>query len=80
MGCEMFKNLSLKARLLILCGTLLLFTVAVGGVSLWGIKKIDAHLDRVAHMSLPNIKSADGMYLAYSKIRIALRTLGLPGI
>lgn len=76
----MFKNLSLKARLLILCGTLLLFTVAVGGVSLWGIKKIDAHLDRVANMSLPNIKSADGMYLAYSKIRIALRTLGLPGI
>lgn len=76
----MFKNLSLKAKLLFLCGTLLFFTVMVGGVSFWGIKKIDSHLDRVAHMSLPNIKSADAMYLTYSKIRIALRTLGLPGI
>lgn len=76
----MFKNLSLKAKLLILCGTLLFFTVVVGGVSFWGIKKIDTHLDRVAHVSLPNIKSADLMYLTYSKIRIALRTLGLPGI
>lgn len=76
----MFNNLSLKAKLLLLCGTLLFFTVVVGGVSFWGIKKIDSHLDQVAHVSLPNIKSADVMYLTYSKIRIALRTLGLPGI
>lgn len=79
-GGSMFKNLSLKAKLLILCGTLLFFIVAVGGVSFWGIEKMDTHLDRVAHMSLPSIKSADSMYLTYSKIRIALRTLGLPGI
>lgn len=76
----MFKNLSLKAKLLLLCGTLLFFTVVVGGVSFWGIKKIDSHLSRVANISLPNIKSGDAMYLTYSKIRIALRTLGLPGI
>lgn len=76
----MLNNLSLKAKLILLCGTLLLFTVLVGIVSFWGIKKIDSHLSRVAHTSLPNIKSADAMYLNYSKIRIALRTLGLPGI
>ena len=76
----MFNNLSLKSKLLLLCGSLLMFTIIVGGVSFWGIKKIDSHLDRVAHTSLPNIKSADNMYLNYSKIRIALRTLGLPGI
>jgi len=76
----MFNNLSLKAKLLLLCGTLLFFTVVVGGVSFWGIKKIDSHLDQVAHVSLPNIKSADTMYLTYSKIRITLRTLGLPAL
>lgn len=76
----MFNNLSLKAKLLLLCGSLLFFTVVVGGVSFWGIKEFDANLDRVAHTSLPNIKSADALYLNYSKIRIALRTLGLPGI
>ena len=76
----MLKNFSLKAKLLFLCGTLLLFTVVVGAVSFWGIKKIDNHLDRVANVSLPHIQSADSMYLTYSKVRIALRTLGLPGI
>ena len=76
----MLKNLSLKAKLLFLCGTLLFFTVVVGGVSFWGIKTFDSHLERVARVSLPSIKSADAMYLTYSKIRIALRTLGLPGI
>ena len=76
----MLKNLSLKTKLLSLCGTLLLFTVVVGAVSFWGIKKIDSHLDRVANVSLPHIQTADSMYLIYSKTRIALRTLGLPGI
>ena len=76
----MFNNLSLKSKLLLLCGSLLVFTILVGGVSYWGIKKIDKDLDRVAHTSLTNIKSADAMYLNYSKVRIALRTLGLPGI
>lgn len=76
----MFDKLSLKAKLLMLCGTLLFFTVLVGSVSFWGIQKIDFNLNRVAKTSLPNIKAADSMYLSYSKIRIALRTLGLPGI
>jgi CHASE3 domain sensor protein len=62
----MFKNLSLKAKLLFLCGTLLFFTVVIGGVSFWGIKKIDSHLDRVAHVSLPNIKL---VYLELVKLK-----------
>ncbi len=76
----MFNKLSLKSKLLYLCGTLLFFTILVGAVSFWGISKIDFNLNRVANTSLPNIKAADSMYLNYSKIRIALRTLGLPGL
>ncbi len=76
----MFTNLGLKSKLLFLCGALLFFTVVVGGVSYWGITKMDDGLNKIAKVSLVNIKSADNMYLYYSKIRISLRTLGLPGI
>ena len=75
-----WSNLSLRAKLFFLCGTLLLFTVIVGAVSFWGINRMDTSLVKLSTISIPNIKSADNMYLYYSKIRIALRTLGLPGI
>lgn len=75
-----WSEFGLRAKLFFLCGTLLLFTLIVGGVSYWGINKMDKSLIQISTVSLPNIKSADSMYLYYSKIRIALRTLGLPGI
>ncbi len=76
----MLSNFGLKTKLFFLCASLLFFTVVVGLVSFWGINKMDASLTRLSSVSIPNIKSADNMYLYYSKIRIALRTLGLPGI
>lgn len=76
----MWRTLGLRTKLLFLCGTLLFFTVVVGAVSFWGINKMDESLSKLSTVSIPNIKSADNMYLYYSKIRIALRTLGLPGI
>lgn len=75
-----WNSFGLRAKLFFLCGSLLLFTVIVGGVSFWGINQLDFSLTRLSTVSIPNIKSADNMYLYYSKIRIALRTLGLPGI
>ncbi len=75
-----WNSFGLRAKLFFLCGTLLLFTVVVGGVSFWGINQLDESLNRISTVSIPNIKSADNMYLYYSKIRISLRTLGLPGI
>ena len=75
-----WSNLGLRAKLFFLCGTLLLFTVVVGAVSFWGINRMDTSLVRLSKVSIPNIKSADNMYLYYSQIRISLRTLGLPGI
>ncbi|MBC7714564.1 MAG: MCP four helix bundle domain-containing protein [Rhizobacter sp.] len=76
----MFKNLGLRSKLLFLCGTLLMVTVIVGGVSYWGITKMDTGLNNIVKVSLPNIEEANNMYLDYSQIRIALRTLGLPGL
>ena len=76
----MLNHLSLKTKLFFLCGALLFFTIVVGGVSFWGITKMDNGLNKIAKVSLVNIKSADNMYLYYSKVRISLRTLGLPGL
>lgn len=75
-----WNSLGLKGKLISLCGALLVFTMLIGGVSFWGINELDDNLNRLSHVSIPNIKSADNMYLYYSKIRISLRTLSLPGI
>lgn len=76
----MFDKFSLKTKLLALCGSLLFFTVLVGGVSYWGITTIDSSYDKVATTSLPKIQTIDHMYLSYQQVRIHLRTLGLPGL
>jgi methyl-accepting chemotaxis protein len=76
----MFDKFSLKTKLLGLCGALLFFTVLVGGVSYWGINKIDSSYNKIASSSLPKIQAIDNMYITYQKIRINLRTLGLSGL
>ncbi|MGZ5279549.1 MAG: methyl-accepting chemotaxis protein [Pseudobdellovibrionaceae bacterium] len=76
----MLNSLSLKLKLLLLCGFLSLVSVLVGGVGYMSLLSVETKYDKVAEESLPNIRLSDEMYQSFLKIRINLRTLGLPGI
>lgn len=76
----MFERLSLKAKLLFLCATLIFFILVVGGVSNWEIKKMDNSYNKIVTSSMPKIESISRMYLSYQQVRIHLRTLGLANI
>lgn len=76
----MFEKFSLKTKLLMLCGTLLFFTFLVGGVSHWGMTKIDSNYHKIVTVSEPKIASINKMYISYQQVRIHLRTLGLPNL
>ncbi|KYG66538.1 hypothetical protein AZI86_05700 [Bdellovibrio bacteriovorus] len=73
-------RLSLKAKLIALCLFINSVAVIVGLISFLGLKDVAQSYEQVANVALPNLASADQMYLSYRKVRIELRTLGLPGL
>lgn len=76
----MLNNYSLKVKLILLCSFLTLFTAVVGFFSYRGIHKIEVSNKRVVEGVVPSLELANSMAINYNKIRISLRTLGLPGI
>ncbi|WP_413560424.1 methyl-accepting chemotaxis protein [Bdellovibrio sp. HCB209] len=73
-------NLSLKAKLLfltlILCGV----SVVIGITSYISLTSVSTEYGWIATKTLPKMDHLDQMYLNYRKIRINLRTLGLPNL
>ena len=76
----MLHNLSLKAKLILLCCFLTLFTGIVGFFSYKGIIEIEDSNERVIKGVSPNLEIINSMAINYKSIRISLRTLGMPGI
>lgn len=54
--------------------------VLVGTFSYLGLNKVSKSYEVIAEVVLPNVAYTDQLYLNYRKVRIELRTLGLPGI
>jgi methyl-accepting chemotaxis protein len=76
----MFNNQSLKAKLILLCCFLTLFTAVVGFFSYKGIHDINVSDSKVIENIVPNLGYVNEMALAYRQVRISVRTLGLQGI
>ena len=73
-------NLGLKAKLVYLCIFLSTIPIVVGGFSYFGMQETAHSYEKVTETVLPNIEISDRMYLSYQKVRIELRTLGIPGL
>nr|BFD60355.1 hypothetical protein CKG001_24620 [Bdellovibrio sp. CKG001] len=76
----MGSNFSLKARLLLLGAFMSAIPVAVGGFAFYGMREVAGSYEKVTDGVLPNIESADQMYMSFRGVRIGLRSLGLPGL
>lgn len=73
-------NMSLKAKLLLLCVFMSAIPVVVGGFAFFGMQDLSKSYQKVTTGVLPNIEIADQMYLDFKQVRISLRSLGLPGL
>lgn len=74
------RNMSLKAKLMLLCVFMSAIPVVVGGVAFFGMKDLSYKYQKVTTGVLPNIEIADHMYLDFRQVRISLRSLGLAGL
>lgn len=73
-------KMGLQAKLLLLCVFLSLIPILVGGFAFYGMKQTAHSYEKVTEIVVPNIAETDQMFLSYRRVRIELRTLGLPGI
>ncbi|MDR3607085.1 MAG: bacteriohemerythrin [Oligoflexia bacterium] len=76
----MIQDSGIKAKLLSVCGLLSAVSVAVGLVGYFALKNVTEGYSWVANNSAPKIELSDQMFLNYRQVRVALRTLGLPGL
>lgn len=74
------SKLSLKIKLLLLCAFLSAVSVAIGITSYLALDGVDTEYGWIAQKTMPKMQYSDQMYLSYRKVRINLRTLGLPGL
>ena len=76
----MINKLSLKAKLILLCTSLTLFTALVGAFAYRGMEKVNESNSRVTDIVVPNLSYINSMALEYRRVRITVRTLGLEGL
>jgi methyl-accepting chemotaxis protein len=76
----MFRSISLKSKLLMLCFTLASVSLVVGLAGYFGLQRVSRVYDHIADVNLPNTRTSGEMLGEFRRIRVLLRTLGLPGI
>ena len=76
----MFKSLSLKFKLLLLCITIAMGSLLIGGVNYLGLEQVSEEYEFLTTKSYPKISLIDKMFLDFRRVRITLRTLGLVGL
>lgn len=74
------SNLSFKAKLIGICVFMAIVPIIVGTVAFFGMKDVVGSYEKVTESVLPNVQYSSQMFLNYRRVRIELRTLGLPGI
>ena len=74
------KSFSFKVKLLLICMSMALVSIVIGGLSYNGLKKVKVSNDRVIDGVAPNLKLVNSMGQHYLRLRILIRTLGLPGL
>ncbi|MBC7466294.1 MAG: methyl-accepting chemotaxis protein [Bdellovibrio sp.] len=73
------KTLSLRTKLFILSGVLILFAMAIGGVSFWSANRIATSYAKIDDVNFPKTKNLLEAIGYYRLARAQLLQLGVPG-
>lgn len=76
----MFKNASIRLKIIAVCAFLATLTCVTGAVSYMTAQQVQEEYSEIANVSLPDAQMLTVMMAAFKEIRISLRTLGLPGL
>ena len=76
----MYRSLSLRTKLFLPTVLMCLMAIVIGGVGFFSLNRVEAEFGGVTREKIPDIETADQMYLAFRETRIQLRTLGLSGL
>lgn len=77
---NILKKLSFKIKLILLCCFISSVAATIGIISYRGLNSVEENYDRITDLVMPKLEEANEMFVEYRRIRITLRTLGLPGI
>jgi methyl-accepting chemotaxis protein len=73
-------KLSLKMKLVSLCVILSGLSLLVGVTSYYSLKDVQTEYAYIPSAVMPKLENISDMFLSYRRVRITLRTLGLPGL
>ena len=76
----MLNKLSLKAKLLMLCGFMAALSIAISLFAYNGITNINKSNANIVDQIVPGVALVNSMGLNYRQVRIQLRTLGITGV
>lgn len=76
----MFRNFSFRTKLISLCIMLSAVSAVVGAIGYLGLNNVNEQYTFVSSKVVPKMLLANKMFLEYRRVRITLRTLGLPGL
>lgn len=76
----MFRSFSFRTKLLSLCFMLCGVSAFVGGIGYLGLSEVNTEYGFVTEKVMPKALLANKMFLEYRRVRITLRTLGIPGL
>ncbi|MBC7464757.1 MAG: MCP four helix bundle domain-containing protein, partial [Bdellovibrio sp.] len=74
------KQFSLKTKMLMLCLFISTVSMVIGTMAYQGLNRVEDTYDVITDDIMPKLEDANEMFVRYRRIRITLRTLGLPGI
>lgn len=76
----MFKTYSFKTKLLLLCSFMAGISIVIAALSYRGLHNVETSNQRIVDIAAPNMNRVNSMMIHFNKIRVELRTLGLPGL
>ncbi|MDD4975797.1 MAG: methyl-accepting chemotaxis protein [Bacteriovorax sp.] len=76
----MFNRYSFKAKLILLCIAMSFVSLTISVLAYQGLHEVQNSNKRISEGVVPNLELVNSMALHYRRIRIQVRSLGLPGI
>lgn len=76
----MFKSYSFKTKLLLLCSFMAVISIVIAALAYRGLHSVETSNQRIVDVAAPNMNRVNSMMIHFNKIRVELRTLGLPGL
>ncbi len=76
----MLRSFSFKAKLLLLCSFMAFVSIVISVIAYSGLRNVDESNQRIVDRAFPETNRINSMMIHFNKVRVELRTLGLPGL